>query len=191
MWIAADIPALGGVSMAYDIKALKTVADCRLVIERANRAGDADLERRAFGRLVELGGERHLDPLIAAFYSSLAIYECTLPKGRANYVRRKLSKLGGGVEAVKHILIDWCTDKRMSTGFHHLVGKGLKAHVGEYMVGITFPERFPADVVEAARDKLVAQGIIRRDEIPPRDRQHVNAGPRTYGATVAGRAHAS
>ena len=126
--------------MAYDIKALKTIADCRLVIERANKAGDADLERRALGQLAELGGEGHSDPLVGAFYSSLAIYEQTLSRGRANYVRRKLTKLGGGVEAVKQILIDWCTDKGMSTGFHHLVEKGLKEQVGEYMVGITFPD---------------------------------------------------
>jgi hypothetical protein len=105
-------------------------------------------------------------PQAAAFYSSLAIYEQTLSKGRANYVRRKLSKLGGGVEAIKQILVDWCTDKGLSTGFHHLVENGPMDQVGEYMVGISFPEQFPAKVVEAARAKLIAQDIIREDEMP-------------------------
>ena len=151
--------------MTYDVKVLKTIADYKRVIERAIKAGDADLEMRALSRLAELGGSDHSDPLVAAFYSSLAVYELTLPRGRANYVRRKLGKLGGGAAAVEQILIDWCDDKGLSTGYHHLVDKGLKEQVGEYIVGISFPNRFPVEVVRAARKKLIENNIVRVEDV--------------------------
>lgn len=150
--------------MTYDVKVLKSQADCRRVIERAIKAGDTDLERRALVRVAELGGGDYCDPLVAAFYSTLAVYEQTLPRGRANYLRRKLSNLGGGVDAVEQILRDWCTDKGLSSGFHHLLERGLKEHVGEYIVGVRFPERFPVEVVTAAREKLTEHGIVRHSE---------------------------
>jgi hypothetical protein len=42
----------------------------------------------------------------------LEAQEKTLPKGRANLVRRKLKKLGGGLSAVEQILTDWCLVKK-------------------------------------------------------------------------------
>jgi hypothetical protein len=152
--------------MTYDVRVLKTIADCKRVIERAVSAGDKDLEMRVLSRLAEIGGGGHSDPLVTAFFSTLAVYEQTLPKGRANYVRRKLTKLGGGAKAVEQILADWCLDQGMSTGFQHLVDKGLKDQVGEYIVGINFPDRFPPEVVRAARQKLIQQRIVMREEIP-------------------------
>ena len=115
--------------------------------------------------MAELGGEGHSDPLVGAFYSSLAIYEQTLSRGRANYLRRKLTKLGGGVEAVKQILIDWCTDKGMSTRFHHLVENGLRS-MSANTWSASLSRTIPGYVVQAARYKLLVQGIILEDEIP-------------------------
>jgi hypothetical protein len=117
--------------MFYDPNALKTVAECRVAVTRATQAGKTDFVKSLLVRLAELGGKGYSDPLEASFYSSLTIYEQTLQKGRANYVRRKLKKLGGGVAAVEQVLIDWCLAKEMSSGFQHLVEHGLEDQVGE------------------------------------------------------------
>jgi hypothetical protein len=151
--------------MFYDPAVLKTVPDCRRALSRATQAGKSDFVRPLLVRLAQLGGEGYSDPLEASFHSTLAVYEQTLERGRANYVRRKLKKLGGGVAAVEQILIDWCLDKKMSSGFQHLIEHGLEDQVGEYIVGINFPKRFSVAVVKAARAKLIAQEIVTPDVI--------------------------
>lgn len=37
-----------------------------------------------------------------------------------------------------------------------MVEFGLKDRVGEYIVGIEFSDRFPSDIVDAARAKLIS-----------------------------------
>lgn len=159
--------------MLYDPNVLRTLPECRLALDRATRAGEVDFVKPLLVRLAQLGGKGYSDPLEASFYSSLAVYEQTLAKGRANLVRRKLKKLGGGLAAVEQILIDWCLVKTMSSGFQRLIENGLKDQVGEYIVGINFPERFPAEVVSAARAKLIAHEIVTVDEM-----RHLIAEPR-------------
>jgi hypothetical protein len=61
----------------------------------------------------------------------------------------------------------------MSSGFQRPVENGLKDQVGEYIVGINFPERFPAEVVSAARAKLIAHEVVAADEM-----RHLTAEPR-------------
>jgi len=151
--------------MLYDPNVLKTVPDCRLALERATRAGEVEFVKPLYVRLAQLGGVGYSDPLEAAFHSLLAVYEQTLERGRANYVRRKLKKLGGGAAAAEQILIDWCRAKNMSSGFERLVEFGLKDRVGEYIVGVDFPDRFTPKVVEAARTKLIKYEIVTADEL--------------------------
>ncbi|WP_342736312.1 hypothetical protein [Bradyrhizobium sp. B117] len=160
--------------MLYDPNVLKTVPDCRLALERAIQAGEAEFVKPLYVRLAQLGGADYSDPLEAAFHSLLTVYEQTLRRGRANRVRIKLKNLGGGASAVEKILIGWCRAKRMSSGFERMVEFGLKDRVGEYIVGIDFPARFPSEVVEAARAKLIKYDIVTADELsqliaPPRN----------------------
>jgi hypothetical protein len=151
--------------MLYDPMVLKTVPDCRLALKRAVKAGNTKFVKHLYFRLAQLGALGYSDPLEAAFHSLLAVYEQTLERGRANHVRRKLKNLGGDVTAVEQILSDWCLAKKMSSGFERLIEFGLKDRVGEYIVGIEFPHRFPPEVVEAARAKLILHKIVTADEL--------------------------
>jgi hypothetical protein len=55
-------------------------------------------------------------------------------------------------------LIEWTRGKAETEGFKLLVQAGLPEFTGEYLV-VRYVERFPEDVVNAARERLTLHGI--------------------------------
>jgi hypothetical protein len=62
----------------YDLNSLKTVDDCRRVMERATKQGRPEVYSAVFKRQCELVGlqnENPDDPLVRRFHETLAAYE--------------------------------------------------------------------------------------------------------------------
>lgn len=145
----------------YDVSKLKTPEECRIVMERAREKGLDDFYEKVFHRYCDLVGRRHddpSDPLIGDFYETLAAYEQLLTEKNgfttiASRTRQKIANKG-----VYQSLVEWTRGKVETTGFKLLVEKGLPEYTGEYLV-VRYADRFPADVVELARDRLDKHGI--------------------------------
>jgi hypothetical protein len=145
----------------YDLNSLKTVDDCRRVMERATKQGRPEVYSAVFKRQCELVGlqnEDPDDPLVRRFYETLAAYEQLLTeknnkKTLAGRTRQKIANKG-----VHQSLIDWASGKVETNGFHLLVEKGLPEHTAEYVV-MQFDHSFPPEVVELARNRLLSHGI--------------------------------
>jgi hypothetical protein len=62
----------------YDVSKLKTVDECRTVMERAKKQGLDEIYKNVFQRQCELAGDLNEDPndpLVRDFYEALAAYE--------------------------------------------------------------------------------------------------------------------
>src|SRR5262245_30915633 len=86
------------------------------------------------------------DPLHRAFAHLIEVYEALLPSGHATRVRQMLAR----GKTVEKILSDWAF-KTTTQGLDTLNEYGERT--GEHLV-IEFADRFPTDVVLAARRKL-------------------------------------
>jgi hypothetical protein len=145
----------------YDLEKLKTVKDCRRVMERANRQGRLEIYCAVFKRLCELVGHENddpNDPLKRRFHETLAAYEQLLTEKNnkntpASRTRQKIANKG-----IPQSLIEWVRGKVETNGFNLLLEKGLPEHTAEYVV-VQFEPRFPPDVVELARSRLLSHGI--------------------------------
>lgn len=149
----------------YDVAKLKTPEECRTVMERARDRGLDDVYQLVFARYCELVGIKNddpSDPLVRDFHETLAAYEQLLTeKNRVTTVasrsRQKIANKG-----VHQSLVEWTRAKTETSGFTLLVEKGFPEFTGEYLV-VRYAERFPDDVVELARSRLLKHGIA-----PPR-----------------------
>lgn len=145
----------------YNIGLLKTVEQCRTVMERAKKLGDDDLYRKLFIRSCEISGrsiDDPSDPVVVAFYETLAAYEHLLSEknGRnqqAGRTRQKVNRKG-----VRQTLIDWTMQDGRTAGFETLVAKGLYQYTGEFIVA-RFASEFPEDAVERAKQVLTKHNI--------------------------------
>jgi hypothetical protein len=150
-----------GKGLTYDVAVLKTVAECRTVMERAKEKGQKEVYTAVFGRMCELVGNEKddpTDPLIKDFYETLAAYEQLLSEknGRnqpAGRTRQKIANKG-----VHQSLIEWTRAKVETNGFNLLVAAGLAEFTGEYLV-VRYAERFPEDVVALAKKRLAQHDI--------------------------------
>lgn len=148
--------------MAYDIRALKSSADCRIVMSRAKDC-DLGLYVRAFKRLCDLEEAKYADPLEREFKASMVAYEQLLTEKnrrptRATRVRNKLNRLGGSIEGITSMLESWALE-REKVGFTNLLEAGMPDRMAEYIVAYKFPDRFSAKAVESAKSKLMKHGI--------------------------------
>lgn len=145
----------------YDLKMLKTVADCRMVMDRAKKKGDDTVYQDVFRRMCAIAGHENDDPddpLVRDFYATLAAYEQLLTEknGRnqpAGRTRQKIKNKG-----IVQSLSDWATSKEETLGFKLLVEAGLPEFTGEHVV-VRHAERFSHEVVKKARVRLDAHGI--------------------------------
>lgn len=145
----------------YDLRSLKTVAECRTVMERAKRTGNDSVYQEVFRRMCAISGHENddpNDPLVRDFHATLAAYEQLLTEknGRnqpAGRTRQKIKNKG-----IVQSLSDWATSTAETPGFRLLVEAGLPDFTGEYVV-IRHAGRFPAEVVAKARTRLDAHGI--------------------------------
>jgi hypothetical protein len=140
----------------YDLKKLKTVADCRRVMARAKEQGREDIYVRVFKLQCELAGHENddpNDPLIRDFHETLAAYEQLLSEKNhsntpATRTRQKLANKG-----IYQSLVEWTRGKVETNGFKLLVEAGLPEYTAEYLVA-RYADRFPPEVVELARERL-------------------------------------
>ncbi len=148
----------------YDIGLLKTVAECRTVMERAKRSENDAVYQEVFRRMCAISGHENDDPddpLVRDFHATLAAYEQLLTEknGRnqpAGRTRQKIKNKG-----IVQSLIDWASSSAETPGFRLLVEAGLPEFTGEYVV-VRHANRFPPEVVTKARIRLDAYGIAAR-----------------------------
>ena len=145
----------------YDVSKLKTPEDCRTVLQRAREKNLSDVYNAVFRRFCELVGTENddpSDPLVHDFYETLAAYEQLLTEknGRTTAASRTRQKIDN--KGIHQSLIEWTRGKAETNGFKLLVEKGLPEFTGEYLV-VRYADRFPNDVVELARKRLMEHGI--------------------------------
>jgi hypothetical protein len=145
----------------YDPKRLKTIDECRTVLARAKAVGKHDVYDAVFRRLCQIGGNDRDDPddpLVRDFHGALAAYEQLLTekngkKTRASYTRRSMNNKG-----IHQSVLEWANEKTEKEGFTLLIDMGMPEFTAEYLVS-RYPNRFPADVVCRANERLTAHGV--------------------------------
>jgi hypothetical protein len=145
----------------YDVTKLKSLAECRTVMQRAREHNRPEVYEAVFRRMYWLVGNSNDDPndlLVRDFYETLAAHEQHLTeKNRkttaASRTRQKIANKG-----VHQSLIEWTRGKTETNGFKLLVDAGQPEYTGEYLVA-RYAERFPADIVKLARDRLSSHNI--------------------------------
>jgi hypothetical protein len=135
----------------YDASKLKTVAECRIVLDRA-RAQNAAVFRRMC-QAVGSENDDPDDPLVRDFYETLATYEQLLTEknGRNTIGTRTRQKLEN--KGVHLSLVEWTRGKIETNGFTLLIDAEMPEYTGEYLV-TRYAARFPPDVGQLAREPL-------------------------------------
>jgi hypothetical protein len=145
----------------YDAAKLKTVAECRIVLDRARARQLDDVYSAVFRRMCQLVGHENDDPddpLVRDFYETLAAYEQLLTEknGRNTPATRTRQKLAN--KGVHLSLVEWTRGKIETNGFTLLVDAGMPEYTGEYLVA-RYADRFPPDVVQLARERLESHDV--------------------------------
>jgi hypothetical protein len=145
----------------YDVSKLKSVEECRRVMARAMAKNDIEVYQAVFRRSCELVANENddpNDPMVREFFMTLAAYEQLLTEknGRTTAAARTRQKIKN--KGVEQSLIDWTRQKAETAGFRWLVEKGLPDHTAESIV-VKYASRFPNDVVDLAKARLVEHGI--------------------------------
>ena len=144
----------------YDVSKLKTIAECRTVMQRARKA-NREVYIAALKRSCVIAGAAHddpNDPIVLEFHQMLAAYEQLLTEKNgkntaASRTRQKLANKG-----VRQSLIEWARGKTETNGFKALVDAGLPEMTGEYII-LRHKDQFPSDVIDLARERLASHGI--------------------------------
>jgi len=145
----------------YDVAKLKSLMECRTVMQRARKRNMPQVYAAVFRRMCELVGSANddpNDPLVRDFYETLAAYEQLLTEnnGRTTSASRTRQKITN--KGVYQSLIEWTRDKAETNGFKLLVEANLPEYTGEYLVA-RYADRFPLDVVVLARERLASHRI--------------------------------
>jgi hypothetical protein len=138
------------------IEKLTDPVQIKQVMANARQKGDDDAYNRAFRRFCSVTGAVYDDPddpLVQAFWETLAAYELLLAEkhGRAQaagYTRRKIKEQG-----VIKCLADWANATGPTAGFDLLVEKGMWELTGEALV-LRYADRFDGSTVANARSRL-------------------------------------
>ncbi len=145
----------------YDVSKLKTVDDCRTVMERAKQQGLDQIYKAVFQRQCELAGNKNDEPndtLVKEFHEAIAAYEQLLTEknGKTTLASRTRQKVKN--KGVLQTLIEWTRSKSETPGFKQLIDVGLPQYTGEYIVA-KYASRFPQDAVALARNRLKHYGV--------------------------------
>ena len=145
----------------YDVTKLKSLPDCRTVMQRARQRNLPDVYEAVFRRMCQLVGSDNddpNDPLVKDFFETLAAYEQLLTEkhGKTTAAGRTRQKIAN--KGVYQSLIEWTRGKTETNGFKLLVDAGLPEYTGEYLV-VRYADRFPADTAALARDRLTSHKI--------------------------------
>lgn len=145
----------------YDLRLLKTVAECRTVMERAKRQGNDAVYQDVFRRMCAISGHENDspdDPLVRDFHSTLAAYEQILTEknGRNQLAGRTRQKIKN--KGIVQSLVDWASSSAETPGFKLLIDAGMPEFTGEYVV-VLHRDRFSPEVVAKAQARLDAHGV--------------------------------
>lgn len=141
-----------------DPTAIKDVEAVRRLLANAIRLKRQDIANACRIRIYELSGCDYEDPIERRLWQAVSAYEETLRekhgrKQQASYTRRKIAAKGA-----LQTLTDWALDPKVTPGFEALVAANAARFTGEYVV-VEYADRFPAEAVQAAQNKLEAYGV--------------------------------
>lgn len=144
--------------MAVDPDTLQDPKLVRNLMKNAEVAGRSDLVLRCQVRLAQLAGRAYDDELEREFWTAVAVAEELATQRnrrttRLSRTRQKEKRVG-----VVQCLVDWALDPDITQGFSILVQGGHPELTGEAIV-LRHADRFPAEAVRSARDKLVGQEV--------------------------------
>jgi hypothetical protein len=145
----------------YDVSKLKTVEECRIVMERTKKLGLDELYEGVFKRMCEIvGGEQNdpNDPIIKDFFEMLGALEQLLSEKNGKKTAATRTRLKLKNKGVIQSLIEWTRAKTETPGFKLLVEKGLAQYTGEFIV-VKYSSRFPSDVVILAKERLQQNNV--------------------------------
>ena len=144
--------------MAVDPDTLEDPRLARSLMANAVAKGQAELVLRCQVRLARLAGRAYEEPLEREFWTAVSVAEelATAENGkttRLSRTRQKEKRVGA-----RQCLIDWASDPGVTKGFELLVAGGHAELTGEAIV-VRHADRFPADVVTRAMEKLQRHGV--------------------------------
>jgi len=144
--------------MPDDLSHLRDVQSARNYLANVKRLGRSDLYPAAFRRLCELSSGAYDDPVVFEFWRASIALEEILRDARGKTVRlgrtRPKIKQVGELRTIEDLVLA----KKESEGFRLLVEHGLGDLTAECIVSRN-PDRFPKEVVTAARTCLEAAGV--------------------------------
>lgn len=147
---------------SYDPSVLKTLEECRTVMDRARARGAGDWEALALRRFAEIAaleanGSAE-DPMERELWVAVALYEEGLRRkhGRRQRASRTVRKIMN--KGAHQTLVDWATHPSSTEGYDFLIASDLAEWTGEAIV-LRHADRFPGPVVESARERLVSAGV--------------------------------
>ncbi len=153
--------------MSKHQKILEIIATCddetklRNWIANAEREGAQEVEETARRRLIEVRASQDVDdgndPLVLDFWKTISAleHELSLERGKTIRLSRTRQKIGRvGVETT---LRDLTLSSQPSDGYHLLRDRGMLDLSAEAVV-LRYAHRFEPEVLEAARNRLDADG---------------------------------
>lgn len=126
-------------------------------VRNAEREGAADVADAARRRMIEVEALANTDssgdPLVLDFWKSISALEFALSEERGKTIRlsrtrQKIARVG-----VHQTLADLALQTKASDGYYLLLERNMLDLSAEAVV-LRFPDRFDADVLKAARDRL-------------------------------------
>lgn len=142
----------------------RTVDEARTLIKNARARSNEGVAQAAERRLFDLEGRAHDasgDQLVHAVWAGVSAYEnivLAAKHGRAVPAARtrQFVKRHGAYEALRL----WALRKHPSDGFSALIRAGHPEVTAEYMVAVTYADRFPIEARENAKRRLAEANVL-------------------------------
>ena len=141
------------IAKEVDPRKLQNVMD-----NNAKEGGNEELWELAFRRKAELAGQNYDDPLERDFWSMIEVYEILLYEEHEKNVKASRTRQKINNKGFMQCLIDWAKSPQSTQGFQTLIKRKLHDLTGEYLV-LKYADRFDKEVVEAARKRLLDEGV--------------------------------
>ncbi|RWC26483.1 hypothetical protein [Mesorhizobium sp.] len=140
------------------IESTNSSEDCDQYMKAGKRYGFEEIYSAALRRKIRLSGVDSTDPLELAVEEAVTAREHLLylkhgKKQKASYTRRMID----GGKPAKQTIIDWVMSTAPTAGFTDFVEAGIVEFAAEN-IAVRFADRFPDEVVEAAKARLQKYG---------------------------------
>ncbi|WP_425409103.1 hypothetical protein [Hyphococcus sp.] len=133
-------------------------AKLRGIIQNALRLGRDDLVLQCQLRIADLAGRGFDDEIEREFWQSVACAEefKRIEHGKTILLARTRQKYerDGALKCIE----DWARNPKTTDGFQILIDAGHPEYTGEAIV-LRHSEKFSAEVISAAKDKLIEHGV--------------------------------